>query len=356
VTVHAPRLFLGAITAMLLYGAVLAAGDHPAFTDPESAGPDFRVQGEYLGTVGQSQPIGAQVIALGEGKFEGILFCGGLPGAGWDEQIYFHFRGEPRDGKTAVVGIHGERLQFDNTNLEGTIDNDTFRGSAHMFRNVVPNAEFVMQKVHRKSLTLGASPPPHALVLFDGSNTNEWADGKIVEEKLLDSGATTKREFGSLHLHLEFRTPFMPTAKGMGRGNSGVYVKRVWEVQIVDSFGWDNHNRKFERLGDFARCGGIHEMVQPRINMSFPPLAWQTYDVDFWAAQFNASGTMVSPEMITVRHNGVVIHDRYVLPAVKPGGDLSQAKARMNGPLFLQDHGNPVRFRNIWITTDPTAP
>jgi len=141
----------------------------------------------------------------------------------------------------------------------------------------------------------------------------------------------------------------MPTATGMQRGNSGVYVKHEWEIQILDSFGWHHENRKFERLSRFGRCGGIHEMVAPRINMSFPPLTWQTYDIDFTMARFDVDGKKTSAATITVRHNGVVIHDRYVLPPVPPGRAASTTREGQPGPIFLQDHGNPVRFRNIWV-------
>ena len=83
--------------------------------------------------------------------------------------------------------------------------------------------------------------------------------------------------------------------------------------------------------------------------MSFPPLSWQTYDIDFTMTEFDASGLKTSPAMMTVRHNGVLIYDEYVLPPVPPGRDESQSKERHRGPIYLQDHGNPVRFRNIWI-------
>ena len=83
--------------------------------------------------------------------------------------------------------------------------------------------------------------------------------------------------------------------------------------------------------------------------MSFPPLLWLTYDIELKMAKFDAAGTKTSPATMTVRHNGVLIHDRYVLPPVPPGRDESQSKDRERGPIYLQDHGNPVRFRNIWV-------
>jgi hypothetical protein len=89
-------------------------------------------------------------------------------------------------------------------------------------------------------------------------------------------------------------------------------------------------------------------MVGPRINMSFPPLTWQTYDIEFTMAKFDDSGKKIAPAMMTVLHNGVVIHDKHVLPPVPPEEADSQSKERARGPIFLQDHGNPVRYRNIW--------
>ena len=197
-------------------------------------------------------PSPRKVIALGDGKFEGILYKGGLPGAGWDEKCRFHFKGQAKDGQTHVVGIHGERLGFENPNLHATIQEGVMRGEALMFRNELPDASFELKKIFRQSPTLGAKPPAGAIVLFDGTNTDEWVDGKIVEGNLLDMGTQTRRLFNNHRVHLEFRTPFMPSASGMARGNSGVYLQNRWEIQVLDSFGWNSENRKFERLADFG--------------------------------------------------------------------------------------------------------
>ncbi|MDA0660240.1 MAG: DUF1080 domain-containing protein [Planctomycetota bacterium] len=324
----------------------------PAFTDVATAGADYLVQGEYVGKVGQApdaRPIAAQVIALGEGKFEGILYDGGLPGAGWNEKVRFHFKGQRTEDVTKIVGIFGEKLMFENPNLTGTIRDGEFRGTAEMFRNRVSSPEFVLHRISRESPTLGARPPQNAIVLFDGTNTDEWKDGKIIEDRLLNVGTETKRQFGSLHLHLEFRTPFMPTGQGMSRGNSGVYFMSNWEVQVIDSFGWNTENRKFERLSDFGRCAGIHEVAKPMVNMCFPPLTWQTYDIDYAAAKFDAAGKRLAPAMITVVHNGVLVHDRFVLPPIEPGDKENKPLEGNRGTILLQQHGNPVRYRNIWL-------
>lgn len=340
---YAICFFVGMITAR---GSVAQL---PTFTDPDKAGPSFQLQGEYVGKVGGEHRVGIQVMAVSEQQFEGVLYSGGLPGAGWDQGAVFHIKGQSTDGKATFVGAHGERLMFTNSNFQGSIEKRVFAGEAQMFANKLKDVTFRLVKVERQSPSLGAKPPVGAIVLFDGSGAGHWQDGKLVENQLLDVGTISKRDFGSVLIHMEFRCPYMPTARGMQRGNSGVYVKREWEVQILDSFGWHHENRKFERLSTLGRCGGIHEMVAPRINMSFPPLAWQTYDIDFTMARFDAAGKKTAPAAMTVRHNGVLIHDRYILPPVPPGRAASTSKEGQPGPIFLQDHGNPVRFRNIWV-------
>ena len=145
-------------------------------------------------------------------------------------------------------------------------------------------------------------------------------------------------------MHLEFRIPFMPTARGMHRGNSGVFIRDKYEIQIVDSFGWTFINRRFERNSWVGRCGGIEELLPPDINMSYPPLSWQTYDVDYVMPRYKENGKQVSPPMMSVRHNGVLIHNRRVLPP--------ESKVRADrdaGRLYLQDHHDRVVFRNIWV-------
>lgn len=331
-------------------GSTSLASELPTFTNPAEAGPDFQVQGEYVGNVGSDFPIGIQVIALGNREFQGVVYTGGLPGAGWDESTVSHIGGKTEEnGRTVFHGIHGERLKFASSNIRGSVRDGVFTGEAHTFHGRTDGVEFRLKKVLRQSPTLGAKPPGEAIVLFDGTGVEEWQDGRLTDDGLLDVGTTSKRKFGSVRIHLEFRCPFMPTARGMKRGNSGVYVKREWEVQIVDSFAWHHENRKFERLSKFGRAGGIHEMVGPQINMSFPPLSWQTYDIDFTLAKFDSTGTKISPATMTVRHNGILIHDQVVLPRLPPEVNELKFQEGEPGPIYLQDHGNPVRYRNIWV-------
>ncbi|MBL9122486.1 MAG: DUF1080 domain-containing protein, partial [Planctomycetaceae bacterium] len=154
---------------------------------------------------------------------------------------------------------------------------------------------------------------------------------------LLPKGdAVSKQKFQDFTLHLEFRTPYMPAATGQARGNSGVYLQNRYEVQILDSFG-------LEGLDD--ECGAIYSKKPPRENSAYPPLTWQTYDIDFTAAKYEGD-KKVKNATVTVRHNGNLIHENQEVDSETPGGEKESAEA---GPIRLQDHGNPVVFRNIWV-------
>lgn len=301
------------IASLLL---VASACGGPAFLEPEAGGIDFSLQGEYAAA---QAPVAAQVIALGEGRFRAVFLSGGLPGAGYDG-------GDPsavearRDG--AQIVFTGP---FDATLSEGNLRGTTPDGAA-----------FSLPRVERVSPTLGAAAPPGATVLFDGNGPGGF-DGDVDARGLLEAGATSTEAFGDVHLHLEFRTPFMPEAEGQARGNSGVYLQGRYEIQVLDSFGL---------AGADNECGGIYEVAPPAVNMAFPPLAWQTYDIDFVAARFDAAGAKRANARVSVRHNGVVIHQDQEIP--KPTG-LGDAENASPGTLGLQDHLNPVFYRNVWL-------
>jgi hypothetical protein len=316
------KLLLWVLVCTLCAGLLTAADTNPAFTNPSEAGPDFGFQGEYVGGAPDHR-WGAHIIALGDGKFDMVGFRGGLPGEGWrrgDETK--RGSGEVKDG---VLHCTCEDLRI-------TIKDGLF--SAYQGNDKV----IELKKVERQSPTLGAAPPAGAVVLFDGTTADKFENGKLVEEKLL--GATncaSKDKFGDHSLHIEFRTPFMPKSRGQGRGNSGVYVHGRYEVQVLDSFGLEGKNNE---------CGGVYQLAEPLVNMCYPPLAWQTYDIDFKAARYDDAGKKTENARITVKHNGVVIHDNLELKQGTPG-------YKAEGPdklgIFLQNHGNPVVFRNIWV-------
>jgi 3-keto-disaccharide hydrolase len=303
----------GAMTAVAC--AVAAPGD--AITDLAKAGPDYALQGEYAGRAG-GEKLGAQVIAMGNGTFQAVFLPGGLPGEGWDGKTRVRI-----DGKTEGTDTHFEK------------EGQPWRACI-LKPNVLEGAndkgmEFKLEKVERKSPTLGLKAPAGAVALFDGSSADAWAGGKISEDGFLQVGTRTKQSFGDIkHLHFEFRTPFQPGARGQGRGNSGLYLQDRWEIQILDSFGLNGENNE---------CGGLYGQKKPDVNMCFPPLSWQTYDVEFEGVKVDAAGQKVKNAVVTVRHNGVVIHDKVELKGDDP----------KPGPLQIQNHGNPVVVRNVWV-------
>jgi hypothetical protein len=153
------------------------------------------------------------------------------------------------------------------------------------------------------------------------------------------------REFRDFRLHLEFMTPYEPTKRGQGRGNSGVYILDRYEVQVLDSFGL------VPAKGD---CGAIYGQAPPKTNASLPPLTWQTYDITFRAARLGEDGKLLEPPVITVLHNGVKIHDKRPIP--QPTGSARRKGHIAEGPIRLQDHRNKVRYRNIWAVDLKDAP
>jgi len=319
----------------LPHSPLLAQDAKQAFVDTKSAGPDFALQGEYVGWVltgSQAyRPVGLQVIALGSGKFEAVEYAGGLPGAG-------------ATGK-ARLRIPGKRRGHSARFLHGPLQIDVANDTAVFFLKSYDGVIAELKRVHRVSTTMGAQPPPGAIKLFNGRATELLKAAKVTESGLLMEGTETRDTYASFQLHLEFRLPFMPHARGQGRANSGVYLQSRYEVQILDSFGL---------AGKANECGGLYRYLEPATNMCLPPLSWQTYDIELTAAAFDADGKKARNARLTVRHNGVPVHDDVEVErktgAGKPEGTLAL-------PTKSQNHGNPVRFRNIWLVDrTPTTP
>ena len=281
-------------------------------------GPDLDLQGEYAGP-----KLGAQVIALGEDKFRAVFLKGGLPGAGWD-----------RSPKVEIESKRsGEVVEFATDGWKAVLKKGSLSGEGAW-------GAFELKREGRQSPTLGAKPPKDAVVLFDGSNCDAFVGGHFddLNRNLLASGSKTKRaDFQDYSLHVEFILPFKPLGRGQDRANSGVYMQDRYEVQVLDSFGLRGANNE---------CGGIYSKTEPSVNMCLPPLVWQTYDIDFTAAKFDAAGMKTKNAVITVKHNGVTIHDKVEISGPTGGGKKEDPTG---GAIQLQGHGNPVFYRNVWI-------
>ena len=312
------------------------------WTDPddETIPTVFHVQGEYVGEVDGGSKVGAQVIALNEeGAVQAVVYPGGLPGAGWDETNRILLDGVLADGKVEFTAAEGDRKYMDGKPQRfsatqqfppeghkvwtGTISEGVFRGQSE------EGKAFVLKKTTRKSETLGAKQPEGAVVLFDGTDGERWEGGRVADGILHTDAkdVRSKDKFKYYTIHLEFRTPFRPKARGQGRGNSGFYQTNGQEVQVLDSFGLEGLKNE---------CGGLYGKATPRINMCLPPLAWQPYDVELLPDPEAEEKDKNKSALLTVRHNGVVIHDKV---PTRPGG----------GTFKLQGHGNLLQYRNVWL-------
>ncbi|MEE6186270.1 3-keto-disaccharide hydrolase [Niabella digestorum] len=195
--------------------------------------------------------------------------------------------------------------------------------------------------------------PSDAIVLFNGKDLAEWEsmDGKpakwTVENGVVTvakgTGAIkTKKAFGDCQLHIEWRTPAVVKGEGQGRGNSGIFLMGLYELQVLDSY----NNRTYSN----GQAASIYKQIPPLVNASRKPGEWQTYDIIFIAPRFNKDGSLKSQARITVFHNGVLVQNNMAIWGATQFIGIATNKAHgEKEPLVLQDHGDPVSFRNIWI-------
>jgi len=318
--------------------------EYKAYTDEASAGIEWQLMGDYQGASGGQGPAAAQVLALGKGEFSvNVLTAFDKRSSKSDASVLAVLTGRLAGEKVSLSGRAAKGP------LAGTRWTATLAGGKLIGKYAgAQSGAFEMKKLTRVSPTMGAKPPSGAVVLFDGTNLDEWtgAGGKPLGWKVVDGimqavpgkgSVISKRKFTNHKVHVEFRSPFMPEARGQRRGNSGVYLQGRYEVQVLDSYALS---------GEDNECGGIYKVAAPRVNMCSPPLVWQTYDITFRAPEVRG-GRVVKPARITVVHNGVTIHEDVALPGGTKAGVAGPPGG--GGGLYLQDHRDPVQFRNIWV-------
>jgi hypothetical protein len=210
----------------------------------------------------------------------------------------------------------------------------------------------------QRAMTEGAStpaPPANALVLFSGrpeelvtnwvrQGSNQPPTWQVEEGAMVTSVSSivTKRNFKDFQLHVEFKVPFMPEAHGQERGNSGVGLLAIYEIQVLDSYGF-----KEPGSGD---CGAVYSQSAPLVNACKPPLTWQTYDISFHAARFGADGKVMQKPRVTVFQNGICVQNNQEINGGTGIGGKDDVK---EGPIYLQFHNNTVQFRNVWVVPLP---
>lgn len=327
---HLTRGFAVMLLVVPLAQAVQA---QQAVIDISKVGPDFKLVGEYVGTVTTGpqkfEQLFLQVRAIGEGNYEGAQYLGGLP-----------MKPEEKRPLMRLLGRRNEQFLV----LSGGPWAVLAKLDHCLVINPAGKQIGRLERVVRQSPSVGVKPPKNAVVLFDGTDTKQFARAQITDDGLLVQGADVKPLFHDFNMHLEFLVPFVPKARGQARGNSGVYLQSSYEVQVLDSFALEPK---------YNDCGALYRFRPPNVNVCFPPLTWQTYDIIFTAPRWNADGSKRAPGRVTVWHNGVKIHDDVELPKSTGSGKEDD---RVLEPIRLQDHSNPVRYRNIWVVDRGLAP
>lgn len=195
-------------------------------------------------------------------------------------------------------------------------------------------------------------PPSDAIILFDGKDLNEWTNtsGELakwtVEEgamtvKAGTGGIKTKQKFGDFQLHIEWRTPAEVKGEGQGRGNSGIFMQERYELQVLDSYESTTYVN--------GQAGSIYKQSIPLVNACKGPGEWQTYDVIYMAPVFTEKGSLKTPARITVLQNGILVQNGFEIKGITSHNQIPTYEPHGKASLMLQDHSNPVSYRNIWI-------
>lgn len=333
----------------------------PPTNNPPAA--DYEAQGEYVGTIQGGAKLGAWLVSRGSGKFDVVILPGGLldltkaatgrvdPNGGWDGKTRYSATNITLSGTTFNATIAGGGTSYVLTSITGTginrVLNGTAGGSAFALARKTGDLGIGGD---RHSPTTGLRPEGKPWStgfqswFVDGTKaTNAEATADLAKWKNRDNGVQLKygnflyrgiqsaASHGSCFLHIEMRNPFMPTATGQSRGNSGIYLRGMHEQQVLDSFGSTGLPDDF---------GAVYKVKVPNVNAALPPLTWQTYDI-YYTAGTGTNGTF------TTYANGVLVQEGTPVSVITEAG--------FNGTtLYLQNHGNEVIYNNIWMIPNAT--
>lgn len=332
---RAGAVLLGLVSSLVGPGVLGAQTTAPDPVDPLMG----EYAGQYLPERGAPLKALGRVFPLGDGLYRARLTAGTetVEGTRIPEKpaLKLNLHGVLLKGKLPLGARLGE------VEWSGMLEGGRLAASSE------GRGRFELRRIERRSPTAGAKAPAGAIVLLALANgpppLAEWTNDtwKALPGGVMAVGKkdnSTRREFGDIRLHLEFRIPYEPAARGQGRGNSGVYLMDRYEIQVLDSFGLDMGG------GD---CGCFYHQARAPFNVCLPPLVWQTYDVTWRAPRFDEKGEVVRFPQVTVLHNGIKIHDRATLR--RPTGGARDKRHVRTAPIRLQDHRHPVQYRNIWV-------
>lgn len=266
----------------------------------------------------------------------------------------------------AGFALHASAAEDNNDQADAKEQIDGFKDTP-----LVPGTEWHLHDPDRpqppvvtpgESFSQAAPPPSDAEVLFDGTDLSKWQDGRgreprwqvqdgYVETAPRGGGIRTRDKWADFQLHVEWAAPTPARGSGQGRGNSGVLINGMYEIQVLDSY-------QAKTYPD-GQAASIYGQAPPLVNATKPPGEWQTYDIIFESPRWNDEGELVKKAVVTVLHNGVVVHNRYEFAGGTDGISRevpwrTLPKYTQHPPevfIALQDHNNPVRYRNIWIRT-----
>lgn len=363
------------LVAVLLPGETQAQTLDPAaeaatkkLFDEQAIGVELKLQGEYVSKDG-AKPIGVQVVARGDKSFHALVLEGGLPGDGWDGGRYCLLESGP---------LSEGRVEFRSPSDEGT--SAVLDESGLLLKR--GERKTLLKRVERKSATLGQPAPAGAIVLFGGAkpNVEAFEERKDIEgltspmmfEGSMLAGAVTKRRFRDYSLHVEFMTGWEPQNIPWRRADAGIYMLSRYEVAIGDSFGFDfdlsgatcpdrpkvvddkSTTSKFPTAKSNSAprvCGSVFTYPSKVPNSCFPPLVWQTLDIDFTAPRFDDNGKKTSKAVISVKLNGHQTVDKLEVNGPTPHGFKGPETA--DGPIWFEAFGRRVLYRNVWVMERP---